>query len=724
MQRRWWMRVLTACAVVVISGALVRADPGKRSQLVGEIERLLSDIAGELRDVPGDSSTSDLERTLEYAGRVADKAREVRDHIDGDSDARRIAEGYPDIARRYQDAARYLRELKIDHRRLDEFPRRCEDAMKELASRMRAYTDSHDPRGAEEVPKLAREFGRVGKTALEQGDGVKRMTYERYDRVNNFSDSEGKWSDVRSQLHGAGRAMYEHTARMHEQVKRDDICGNLAKEERNPLVEQAMQKLLEGKRGIEMIYDSIDRQLSEMASNLDGLASDSDDSDIRGAERKADDIEKLLEQLDRIKGNDGEARRRLETGKNLVRAVREAMRHLRTLKQSQFLSDRAPEKCRDASSALREFIRGFLDKRRTEGTRQIPLRARALGEPIKVGLAKTDEHHPQMERALSEVQRFDPSEGRWREVKDKLRASASAIFDHWKKAREAAHTECNELAKGDQNKEVVAAVADLGKVRSDGETQLLRLQSEHRTWYDGLRELREWYKQDTKNVRDLFCQIPESPGDYAEGDAYAAQLVQIADRMRARLAPRWSQLVSEAARLQAIARKLMQEEDDDVSKGATRLNDEINKTMSSISNLLNNELHGANDPEFRARMETGKNEHKRIQADSSKCTKNELTFGSRRVDCIRVDGNTCYVVEIKPNNSEAIRRGRDQAIDGITKIKQALRGKTKKSELTDNLEVVRACFDESSQSANLKEELRVYEYCPPEGELYKDFVVP
>lgn len=46
-------------------------------------------------------------------------------------------------------------------------------------------------------------------------------------------DTEGRWSDVKSNLHSAGRTMYEHTQRIAEQIKRDDVCGNLAKEERN-----------------------------------------------------------------------------------------------------------------------------------------------------------------------------------------------------------------------------------------------------------------------------------------------------------------------------------------------------------------------------------------------------------------------------------------------------------------------------------------------------------
>ncbi len=85
------------------------ADENKKNELMRDIRSLLANIASELRDVPGDSSSSDLERTFGYADTIYDKARELKDHAEGDSDARRMADYYPDYARRYRDAARYLR---------------------------------------------------------------------------------------------------------------------------------------------------------------------------------------------------------------------------------------------------------------------------------------------------------------------------------------------------------------------------------------------------------------------------------------------------------------------------------------------------------------------------------------------------------------------------------------------------------------------------------------
>ncbi|MBE7450685.1 MAG: hypothetical protein HS111_17840 [Kofleriaceae bacterium] len=714
-----------AAFIVVQAARPTRADENKKNELKREIESLLSNTASELRDVPGDSSTSDLERTFGYADQIYDKARELKDHAEGDSDARRMADYYPDYARRYREAARYLKEMKGSHRKLDELPRKCEDTMKELASRLRAFTDSHDPRGVEEVPRLARELGKVGKDALEQAERTRYEQATFYDRVDDFSDSDGKWSDVRSNLHGAGRAILEHVQRQQEQMKRDDVCGNLAKEERNPRVEEAMRKLFEGKKGIEMLYESMDRQLTEMAGNLDGLVGDSNESDIQNAERKLDEVERSLEQLDRIKGNDGEAKRRVETWRNIVRAGREGMKHLRTLKEAQFRADKAPERCRETTEKLREHIRRALEAREEETPKNLQQDARALAEPVKAGLAKTDEQHPIMERALSDAQRFDPSEGRWRSVTEKHRASAIAIFEYWKKARETAHATCDELAKGQEHKEVVAALADLASTRGDAANHLKVLEADHRKWEEGIKELREWYKQDTKNVREMFCKLPESPGDSAEGDAYAAQLAQVADRMRDRLRPKWSQISSDAARLISRAEVLMGDKDKTVRPGAAIVAKAITGRMTGLQNLMNNELNGSNDPDVRAKMELGKTEHKRIQADSSKCETDEITIPGKslRIDCVRVSSGTCYIVEIKPNNPDAQTQGRGQ-LDKYRRGMQAYFDDNKPrvdDAFRDKLQIFKRCI--ANGKISLDTELRVYDYCPPEGQLFNDFVI-
>ena len=118
--------LIPLAALWVCSGPPPRADASKRAALRQEIESMLANIASELRDVPGDSSTSDLDRTIDYAGRVAERARDLKYVAEDDADARRMADYYPDIAGRYRDYTRYLREMKSNQRRLDELPRKCE----------------------------------------------------------------------------------------------------------------------------------------------------------------------------------------------------------------------------------------------------------------------------------------------------------------------------------------------------------------------------------------------------------------------------------------------------------------------------------------------------------------------------------------------------------------------------------------------------------------------
>lgn len=721
-----WVGIVVAVVCSIVGVARVEADADKRRQLRDEIERLLSDIASELRDVPGDSSTSDLDRTIDYAGRVYDKARDLRDHVDGDSDANRIASNYPDIARRYQEYARVLRSLKNGYRALDDWPKKCETAQRALADRLRAFTDSHDPRGIDEVPKLAREHGRTGKDALEAADRGRDELYRYNDKVDDFSDSDGRWSDVRSNLIAAGRTMYEYAARQAEQIKRAEVCGDLAKEDRNPAIERAMAKLLDGKKGIEVLYEAIDRQLGDIASRLDGLVGDSDDADIGAAERGLDDIDRALDQLDRIKGNDAEARRRFELGRNAVRAARPALAQLRTLKQSQYRVDKAPGRCKETEEKLAQLIRDYVGKRDPHNIPELAMRARGFGESLKDALAKADEAHRDMERAAAEVQRFDVSEGRWRGATEKLRSQAQAIFEYWKKAREAAHVACDELAKSDEHRDVKRAIADLSRSRSDNQAELERVRYEQGRWYDGVKELREWYKQDTRNVRDAFCSLAESPGDIYEGDAYIATLDAIVDRMVARLAPKWTELTRTSTQLIERLKKLQAEQDPDVNRAATKLREATEDTEKRMFAIMSKELDGRRDAEVRTFIEVGKNEHKRIQADSSKCEVSEITIPgeSMRLDCVRVSSGTCYIVEIKPNNSAAEAKGRARLQDYVRAVSSLFDSNKDRidSVFTDRLSIFKRCI--SNGRIDLKPELRVYDFCPADGKLFNDFVLP
>ncbi|KAB2911802.1 MAG: hypothetical protein F9K40_00110 [Kofleriaceae bacterium] len=659
------LAALAAVMLLVHAARPTRADENKKNELKRDIESQLSNIASELRDVPGDSSTSDLERTFGYADTIYDKARELKEHAEGDSDARRMADYYPDYARRYRDAARYLKEMKGSHRRLDELPRKCEDTMKELASRLRAFTDSHDPRGVDEVPRLARELGKVGKDALEQAERTRNEQATFYDRIDDFSDSDGKWSDVRSNLHGAGRAILEHVQRQHEQMKRDDVCGNLAKEERNPLVEEAMRKLFEGKKGIELLYESMDRQLAEMAGYLDGLVGDSNASDIQSAERKLDEVERSLEQLDRIKGNDGEAKRRVETWRNIVRAGREGMKHLRTLKEAQFRADKAPERCREAATRVNDAVARMVASNKEASATRLQALGRSIAEPIKAGLAKTDEQHAVMERALSDAQRFDPSEGRWREVTAKTRASATAIFEYWKRAREAAHSACDDLAKGDQSSVVREG---LEKIKAGAGGLIDGYRRDVQTWSKDADSLFQMDCTELEAIWLAMCGADEERNESPDRDEARATAREIGNRMKGRVDP----MLVRYADLKKRGEELVSA--DETKEAATALLKSMDEKFAKFARIQSGgALRGADHPMSQYAAEHGKQMHDDYASRYS-CNVYDQPYpdAGGRPDCIVV-GSTCYVYEFKPDTRKAKENGKEQLrryVPAVTKFYQ------------------------------------------------------
>ena len=645
---------LAAAAAIAgyVIAAPARADDGKRRELVDAINRLLENISGELSDVPRDSSDSDLVRTIDYAAQIASEAEELKSHAGDDSEAQRMKD-YPSYASRYQDAARYLREMKNQQRRNDTAQRACEDKSRELAERMRVFTDSPDPRGFDEIPRLARDLGRTGKDALEQAERLRYELANFYDRVDDFSDSDGKWSAVRSNLHAAGKVMLEYVQQQQEQLKKDDTCGNLAREERNPRVEEAMRKLSEGKKGIELMYEAMDRQLGEIAGSLDRLEGDSSDSDISSAESKLGDLERNLDQLDRIRGNDGEARRRVEAWRNNARSAREATKQLRALKLAQYAADRAPEKCVESTKRVNEVVDRMLSNSKEASVSKLEALGRSIAEPIKAGLAKTDEQHSVMERALSDAQRFDPSEGRWREVTDRNRASAATMFDYWKRAREAAHTACDDLAKGEQSAVVRAGVE---KVKSGASGQIDLFRKDVLVWNSDADSLFQMDCTELEQIWLALCGSDEERNEAPDRDEARATARDIGNRMKGHVDP----MLVRYADLKKRGDALIDAEE--TKAVATALVASMDEKFAKFARIQSGgALRGSDHPMSQYAAEYGKQMHDDY-GKRFKCAVYDQPYGSSsdgRPDCVMPDGE-CMILEFKPDTRKAKSDGARQ----------------------------------------------------------------
>lgn len=94
---------------------------------------------------------------------------------------------------------------------------------------------------------------------------------------------------------------------------------------------------------------------------------------------------------------------------------------------------------------------------------------------------------------------------------------------------------------------------------------------------------------------------------------------------------------------------------------AKEYKEKINNTWESIDRMTK-PVRGANHPVVSYMLRAGQDAHNQYETNSSNCHAYEWTIGSGRADCLYApSGDECQVIELKPDNSRGISRGRDQA---------------------------------------------------------------
>ena len=134
-------------------------------------------------------------------------------------------------------------------------------------------------------------------------------------------------------------------------------------------------------------------------------------------------------------------------------------------------------------------------------------------------------------------------------------------------------------------------------------------------------------------------------------------------------------------------------------------------------------LRGVDNAKVRARIDTGIKKHKEYQENSSNCTAYEVevpvgtSYG--RIDCVKVDGGYCEIIEIKPDNDKARAKGLNQLKGYVDGAKEAWKKsgynkeKMEKDEQESKAAVFTGCIDkDDNQELRLRTDVVTYEFCP------------
>lgn len=447
--------VLASLLAVASVAVFARAgEEDDRRKLIDEIDDLLEDAASDLDGFASESSVSDLDRALDRTGRVKDKARELERVQGDDSKARDMASRYPGYADHFREAATSLRPLKEAQRTLDEQPRACQDRWRELEAKVKGYVDRNDPAGVTEIPKLAQEYGRPIVEVLERAARRKDELGRLRDSVRYFSDSDGRWSSVLSELHDAANEIYDYWLRKHEEVQRE--CVELSKLERSSMVEAAMAKLASSEQGRQAILKELTEELAETQRLVTDVEADGDDGDVKSAERDADDARRLLDRLKAAAGEDRKAREMADRWPGEIDGMSRALVALDEQKDFQFRADKAPDRCRAeedkivrAADSLERLdsLDGDVSsiERAADELDAVTIAAR---DGLLEALRKTAEAKREVESLSRQASGWSPGPSELRAIDEEIDESAADISKHFNQAEATAQQVCAAPALG------------------------------------------------------------------------------------------------------------------------------------------------------------------------------------------------------------------------------------------------------------------------------------
>jgi hypothetical protein len=222
------------------------------------------------------------------------------------------------------------------------------------------------------------------------------------------------------------------------------------------------------------------------------------------------------------------------------------------------------------------------------------------------------------------------------------------------------------IVRADAKDDLSRARGDLESLRSRHDNSLSRLSA----YLEGSVALRSF---DTKQVAELVTQICKL--DIARsGDTADDIAKELRDRAIERVRREYDNTVnagskvfddlgrveSEGKSLHSRSRDL--EGKDEVKDDARRLREDVEKLLeantrnfekinsdrNTLDRVKEGVMNGSNNPLIRARMDYGKEMHRKLQGDRD-CHEKEVTLSSGRPDCIRFDPGDCKVIEFKPD---------------------------------------------------------------------------
>ena len=219
------------------------------------------------------------------------------------------------------------------------------------------------------------------------------------------------------------------------------------------------------------LLSQIDTKLDAAAHELYSFERESDASNIDDAQSDVSAVKELVENLERVKGDDSTANRVADNYPDYIDAFHDASEALRALKKHQDTAAVYVQQCRDLDAAMKATASAAKDD--PDGAAQLLGFARTTGSKGQELMKNSASEWSDVDGERNDAKRFSASEGHWSDVRGNLSSSADAIAQIWRDNWDKAKTACEEVVKSEQHREVKQVLDKLANSRA-GRAELRR----------------------------------------------------------------------------------------------------------------------------------------------------------------------------------------------------------------------------------------------------------
>jgi hypothetical protein len=632
--------------VVSFAGLVVADDASDRDARIRDIDSQLGSAAYDLRGAAGSGSgSSEVQSARSRVQQVKDKLSQL-DRVKGsDSKASNYVSRYPRYVEDFDRATQALLQIKANQRTLTDLPRRCQDLDRQLVEQANRFAQDKDGERIEELRRLALDAGGKAEDWWRDADRKREEMTRWGDDARRFSVSDDAWSSVTSSLGEAvGRSL---EAWMKELAESERACKDLRQKDRHPAIERVLREFAGTAKGKDAIYQQLDERLKRAEAAIKDLVSSSSSDKVNEARGATGEVERLVRELDGVKGTDRKATAIASQWPDIVRAFAPVATALQGLKDVQFQLDGVPAKCEVSTHELTAQLKKYVDDKDPDGLTDGPKLADAAGDKYTRAIAGMEAARSTLRGLVSTAGAFEARDDRWSPLKRQVKDTADRIYEYWDKKTQEVHGKCDDLAKGPRNPAIERFMVELGGTTS---SELKTFQDVMAVWE---RDARDIYVLDCKDMQELWdawCSVEFEPNEDPEIGPVAQKTAEVIDRESQKI----DGVLARLGPIKDTARKLGAKAK--YRDAIAAINREIEKQQTRLEKLKrkNGDWRGNNNPALQFTKTFGQQAHDRKARDHSCNVYDQPGYpglGRDRPDCVVVEGgNACLVYEFKPKD--------------------------------------------------------------------------